>query len=187
MSEHESERSYFKMTGSAHPPILVVGLGNPILGDDGVGWSVVGGVRDQLQSSPVYSEFNHLIETDFQALGGLSLMERLVGYQWAIVVDAITTKQAPPGTISTFSLAELPRVVSTHLKSVHDASFQDAMLVGRSLGAPLPEEVVIVGIEADAVYDFSEELSAPVAAAVPKAEQVVLDLLSNWIGHPSGD
>ena len=54
--------------------ILVIGLGNPILGDDGVGWVVAREVEIRLGAS----EYN--IEVDCLALGGLSLMERLIGF-----------------------------------------------------------------------------------------------------------
>ena len=56
---------------------IVVGLGNPILGDDGVGWRVAQAVQALAPEADV----------ECQALGGLSLMERLVGYQRAIIVD----------------------------------------------------------------------------------------------------
>jgi hydrogenase maturation protease len=51
------------------------------------------------------------------------------------------------------------------------------MRLGRKMGVELPEDVSLIGIEASHVYDFSEELSAEVAAAVPKAACAVLELL----------
>jgi Ni,Fe-hydrogenase maturation factor len=50
--------------------------------------------------------------------------------------------------------------------------------MGWSLGAHLPERIMIVGVETSNSYDFSEELSAPVKAAVPEAVQIVLSLLN---------
>jgi Ni,Fe-hydrogenase maturation factor len=45
------------------------------------------------------------------------------------------------------------------------------------MGARLPDQVTIVGIATNPVYDFSEELSPPVAEVVSKAAQIVIELL----------
>jgi Ni,Fe-hydrogenase maturation factor len=45
------------------------------------------------------------------------------------------------------------------------------------MGAPLPDTITIVAVEAEQVYDFSEELTPKIAAAIPLAEQMVLDLI----------
>ncbi|MBI4770166.1 MAG: hypothetical protein HY784_07090, partial [Chloroflexi bacterium] len=72
---------------------LILGLGNPILGDDGLGWRVAEEVRRRLQAADGGSARQSAIrnpkseiEVDAFALGGLSLMERLVGYDRAILV-----------------------------------------------------------------------------------------------------
>ncbi len=67
--------------------ILVIGLGNPILGDDGVGWVVAREVETCLGAS------GQNVEVDCLALGGLSLMERMVGYQRVILIDSLNTSQ----------------------------------------------------------------------------------------------
>jgi hydrogenase maturation protease len=155
---------------------LVVGLGNPILGDDGVGWRVADEVRQRLLLAARRGQSP--IEVDSLALGGLSLMERLVGYDRAIIVDAVSTGQ-PLGTVSRFRLDELPDFSTAHTSAAHDTSLQNALKVGRTMGAHLPGEVLIVGVEAQSVYDFSETLSPPVAAAVPVAVRLVLELLED--------
>lgn len=143
---------------------LVVGLGNPILGDDGVGWRVAEEVR-RLRPS---------LEVDCLALGGLSLMERLVGYDRAIIVDAIHTGHGRTGTVTTCPLSDLPDQSAGHTTAVHDLSLPTALSLGRQMGAQLPEEITIVGIEAERVYDFSEELSTAVQEAIPVAVTAVL-------------
>lgn len=153
---------------------LVVGLGNPILGDDGVGWRVADEVACQLSES--------LVEIDKLALGGLSLMERLVGYDRVIIVDAIQTHGGRVGDVYWLDLRDLPDRSAGHTTAVHDTSLQTALQLGRQMGASLPDDVQIVGIEADRVYEFSEELTTAVATAVPQAVQVVLDLLQLEIG-----
>lgn len=146
---------------------LVVGLGNPILGDDGIGWRVAEKVQAAVPQ----------FEVDFLSLGGLSLMERLIGYDRVIIIDAIQTRDGQIGDVSCFSLDALPDLSAGHTTAIHDTSLKTALQLGRSMGAELPGEVIVVGVEARHVYDFSEELSPAVAAAIPEATQVVLEIL----------
>jgi len=142
---------------------LVVGLGNPILGDDGVGWRVAEEVRARLTDPDV--------TVTCLALGGVSLMERLVGYRRALVVDALTTG-APLGSVFSVPLSALPEPAG-HTASAHDTTLAAALALGRALGAELPEEVWVVAVEAERLYEFSDTLSPPVAAAVPEAVRCV--------------
>ena len=148
---------------------IIVGLGNPILGDDGVGWKVAEEVKKQLPP-------NLLVAVEFLSLGGISLMEHLIGYERAILIDAIESAQEP-GSIMTSTLSELPDTSAFHITSAHDTSLQNALKLGKAMGADLPEQVIVVGIATNHVYDFGEELSRPVAQAVSKAAQIVIELL----------
>jgi hydrogenase maturation protease len=103
-------------------------------------------------------------------------MEHLIGYERAILIDAIASDQEP-GSIMTSKLSELPDASAFHMTSVHDTSLQNALQLGKTMGADLPEQVIVVGIATNHVYDFSEELSQPVAGAVSKAAQIVIELL----------
>jgi hydrogenase maturation protease len=151
---------------------LVIGLGNPILGDDGVGWRVAEEIARRTAGWPD-------VEVDCVALGGLSLMERLTGCERAILVDSIFTGGKPNGTVSLLHLNDLPDLSSGHTTAVHDTSLHNALKVGRSMDIALPrdENVLIVAIEAENVYDFSETLSQPVKAALPQAVEAVLQLI----------
>lgn len=183
--------------GAARPKILVIGLGNPILGDDGIGWHVVQAIQARLQTENDAQDEKHSLqkllasitegslEFDCLSLGGLALMERLVGYTHALIIDAINTQNYPAGEVCNFHLQDLPRLAMGHLASAHDTSLQNALKMGRMMGAELPIEILIVGIEAQAVYDFSEQLSDPVAAAIPKASQLVLLQLLEWLQPPN--
>ena len=72
---------------------LVIGLGNPILGDDGVGWKVIENLSHSIDA-------HTSIETDCLSLGGLSLMERMLDYEHVIIVDSIETGQCPEGSVN---------------------------------------------------------------------------------------
>ncbi len=156
---------------------IVIGLGNPILGDDGVGWQVAEGVRAALRrTGPADSRRAGPVEVDSLSVGGLALMERLIGYRRAILVDALVTG-AVPGQVFVFALEELPDHSGGHMNSAHDTTLANALRVGRTMGAVLPEQVLVVGVEARSLFEFAEELTPQVAAAVPSAVQAVLDLL----------
>lgn len=148
---------------------LIVGLGNPILGDDGVGWKVAEEIGKQIPQGTS-------VDIAFLSLGGLGLMEHLIGYQRAILIDAFATDDQP-GSILVLKLSDLPNYSAFHTTSTHDTSLQKAIELGKDMGAQLPDEVEIVGITTKPVYDFSEELSPPIADVVAFAARVVLDLL----------
>jgi hydrogenase maturation protease len=165
---------------------IVIGLGNPILGDDGIGWRVAEQVEKRLlesnQKDASSSDINgeppsDSIEVEYLSIGGLSLMEHMIGYDRAILIDAIKSDNAPLGTVSSFPLTELPNRAIGHFSSAHDTTLQNAIEVGRSMGAKLPQEIMVVAVEAQFIYDFSEQLSPPVAASLPKATQKVMELL----------
>ena len=151
---------------------LVIGLGNPILGDDGVGWRIV-------EEIARITTDRHDVEVDTVSLGGLSLMERITGYERVILVDSIFTGKKPVGTVIQFQLTEMPDLSSGHTTAVHDTSLHNALNVGRTMDIPLPhdEDIYIVAVEAENVYDFSEILSPLVEAAVPLAVEAVLQLI----------
>ncbi len=151
---------------------LVIGLGNPILGDDGVGWKIAQTFLDQ-------GGFPQDVEVDFLALGGISLMERIIGYDQVILIDAIVTHNYPIGTVLSFDLKDLPYRDIGHLGSPHDTSLPDAIQLGLKLGANIPEDIKIVAVESQNIFDFSEELTPPVENAIPKAVNHVHELIHN--------
>jgi hydrogenase maturation protease len=154
-------------SAAAFAGTIVVGLGNPILGDDGIGWRV----------AQVVETLAPDVEVDYLALGGLSLMERLIGYRRVIIIDAIQTRGGQCGDVYILPLDALPNLSAGHTTAVHDTSLSTALALGRSMGADVPDDVIIVGIEAERIYDFSDEISTPVSAAIPAAAQAVLSVL----------
>jgi hydrogenase maturation protease len=154
---------------------LVIGLGNPILGDDGVGWVVAREVESRLR------ETGGNVEVDYLSLGGLSLMERLIGYEKVILIDSLTTGKYPQGAVIPFTLEDLVDLSSGHTTAPHDASLRTALITGRQLGAALPadKDVHVVAIESHHVYDIEEGLTPAIAAAVQAAIQQVFSLLKD--------
>jgi len=142
---------------------VVVGLGNPILGDDGVGMRVARAVQERAADPAL----------DFlgASLGGLALAEHLEGYDRAILIDAIQTRGGVPGAVYRLTLDDLP---SHNANSAHDTSLKSALELLRLQGGKVPEDVVVIAVEVVNLFEFGEELTPPVAAAVPAAIAAVL-------------
>lgn len=157
--------------GKSPPRTVVIGLGNALLTDDGVGAHVLERLRSELGAQTG-------VTLRFDDRGGLHLMECMVGFERAIVIDAIRAG-AEPGTVSVLTLADLP---TCHSTSTHDASLADALRLGHACGAALPEldQVRLVAIEAEVLLDFGETCTPRVAASIDRAAATVRDLLRAW-------
>ena len=153
---------------------ILVGLGNPILTDDGVGVKVAYEVEVRLGGNCPENLF--ITEA---SVGGLRLMELLEGYDRAIIIDAIKTKNGhPTGSIYTLSLADLQAISPTqHSASPHDSSLATALDAGIALGMKLPQDITIFAVEVENILDFSEHPTPAVAAAIPKVTEMVLGIL----------
>lgn len=156
------------MTGA--PRTLVIGLGNPILTDDGIGVHVARAVAETLPESSG-------IDVIELAVGGLALMESMVGYERVILIDALYAAENETGRVRVFDAGDLASTLNT--ASSHDADLPTALRLGRSLGAALPEDqaIQIVGVTAHDVLTFGESPSPRVRAAAHGAAELVIDLL----------
>jgi hydrogenase maturation protease len=152
---------------------LILGLGNPIVSDDSVGLKVSAILKERLAG-------REDVEVSEDYWGGLRLMERLVGYDWAIVIDAICTG-APPGTLHRLTPDDIGTQRSA---SAHDVNLATALEFGREAGVSLPANarIMLIGIEAENVLDFSERCTPAVEAAIPKAVELVLEILEEGLG-----
>ena len=147
---------------------LVLGMGNTILCDDGVGIYVVQEAAQRCQRADV----------DFAdaSVGGMRLLDIITGYDRIIMVDAIKTTDGKPGDIYRLHPGDLPTL---HSGSTHDLSLIGALALGRGMGMKLPadEDFVIVAIEAEEVWTFGEECTLAVSEAIPRAAETVLSEL----------
>ena len=159
------------------PRTIVIGLGNPLLGDDGIGWRVVDEVERLLGERGESGDPIESVVVERLGVGGLRLMESLTGYASAIVVDATESGDRAVGEVRTCPLDELDDSAAGHIDSPHDASLSNALILGRRLGTDLPDRIDAVTIEVRLSDVFSEELSPEVADAVPVAVAAVMGLL----------
>lgn len=147
---------------------IVVGLGNPILSDDGIGIRVARTLRARAP---------HLDVVELGA-GGIRVLDVLPGYRRAFIVDATVGGGSPCGTISRFTLDALVTARTRNTLCVHDMDLPTAIELGRRAGLDLPTEVRIWGVEAYDVETFGEALSGPVEAALPIVVDEIIRELS---------
>jgi hydrogenase maturation protease len=142
----------------------VYGIGNILMGDDGIGPAVVN-----------YLAANRLLPDGItlEDLGtpSLDLPNYLSGYDLVIFVDAVAA-DAPPGTIRLYSREEIVATPPGIRISPHEPTINDALIVLDFAGGA-PKEVVLVGIVPHTL-DGGMTLSPAVAGAVPRAAEAVL-------------
>jgi hydrogenase maturation protease len=145
---------------------IVLGVGNPILRDDGVGLHVANQLKQYVNDSN--------ITIDEATTGGMNLLDLIIGYDKAILIDAINIKGAKDGDVKRFLLNDLSTV---HSDNPHDVSFMEALKLAKRLGEKnIPSEIVIIGIVLKKnPYIFGEELSPKIASAIPKAMKMTLN------------
>ena len=147
---------------------LILGLGNPVLTDDGLGFAAVEEVRKRLDGRDV--------SVSEASVGGLGLVELMVGHDKVIIIDAIQSGAAQPGEILRLQPEEF--CANARTAWTHDLSFPTALELGRRLGMQIPTEIVILAVEGLDLCTFGEQLTPPVAATVPQLAELVLQELA---------
>jgi hydrogenase maturation protease len=143
---------------------LILGLGNSLLCDDGVGIYVAAELKNRINRPEIT-----VIET---GVAGLSLLDLLVGYDRAIIVDAIQTVGGKAGEI--YRLDPKSFDTALHTASAHGIDFPTALEFGKKLGLHLPQQIVIFAVEASDVSTFNEECTPEVRQAIPVCVEMVL-------------
>ncbi len=142
---------------------LILGLGNPLQGDDGVGCRVV----EALQAYTL----PETVEALDGGTPGIGLLHLLEGRALAILIDAAEMGR-PPGTIARFRPREVVLTGSAERLSLHRTAVSDTLALAEALGLPLPE-IVFFGVQPGRV-GWAESLSPEVAAAIPELVQAIL-------------
>jgi len=143
---------------------LVLGLGNPILRDDGIGPRIARELEGNLIENVTVME---------ASLAGLNLLDLLVGYDRVIIVDAIKTSKGKPGRIYRLGIDDFG--FTRHATSTHDVNLATALELGKKLGLALPRKINILAIEVAETDHFGEELTPEVAEAIPLCVEMIVD------------
>ena len=162
------------MTEQAHVQsgTLVLGVGNTILTDEGVGPWVVERLRALNPDAPGITWMD----------GGtlsFSIAASVEDAEYLIVVDA-TELKAEPGTVKVFVDEDMDRMLGGHGRSIHEVGLMDLLNIAR-LTERLPQHRALVGIQ-PGVVDWGTEPTPAVGAAMPAAARAVADLIRQWTG-----
>jgi len=148
--------------------VLVLGVGNPILSDDGVGIHVARELMKRKLPG---------IDVEELAASGLELLDVVRGYDKVIIIDAIQTTKGKPGELHILEEKDFEK--SIHGSSPHGINIATALALGRKLvPKEMPKEVVFFAIEAEDLVNVNERLTPKVAKALPRiVERIEKELM----------
>jgi len=145
--------------------VLVLGVGNPILSDDGVGIHVA---REMGKKNLPGVHIEEL------PASGLELLDVVLDHDKVIIIDAIQTKDGVPGDIHILVEKDFER--SVHGSSPHGINIATALALGRKVVPErMPKEVVFIAVEAEDLVNVKEQLTPKVQAAIPRIIKMVED------------
>ncbi len=160
-STRESRDWYYK----GRHVLLILGLGNPLRGDDGIGPRVI----EELNRRGLPEGVTALDG----GIGGLDLLNVLEGWERVIIVDAADIGQEP-GQFARFTPDQMRLAGSTDALSLHHAGLAEALALAQALGQPLPE-ITILGVQ-PATTEWGEGLSPVMEAVLPTVVEAVLEV-----------
>jgi hydrogenase maturation protease len=128
---------------------LILGIGNDILTDDGIGPKLVLDLQKQ--------EYADNIHFKNAFLGGLEILELIHGFNQVIFIDAMITGKGIPGTVYQFSPDDFKETL--HLSNLHDANFLTTLELGKKMNMSLPSDIHIIAIEIIEDRVFSDHFS----------------------------
>ena len=149
--------------------IVVLGVGNILLTDEGLGVHVVKELKENYNFTPEIS----LIDGGTM---GMELLTYMRGMKRILLIDAINGGEAP-GTVYEFPHRELEQYFTEHI-SVHEVGMQDILRIRAIQENPL-EDAIVIGVEPESL-EIGFEPSAPVQAVLPEVKERVLRVLHNW-------
>jgi len=169
--------------------ITVIGLGNSIAGDDGVGVLLAERLEDRfaeeftretVSSGASFDIGEHTVLFKEVSAGGLFLLDHLLDSDRVLIMDAVASDAMEPGDVFIFGLEQLEATL--HMTSPHDTNLATAVQWGRTASPErMPDVVSILGVKIVPPVTFSEELSPVIEAAVPRALSTARSIIDDWI------
>lgn len=148
---------------------LVLGIGNPILSDDGVGLEVTKKMEEMLPCG---------IDVRRLSVGGLAILDEIDGYDRLVVVDSIKTKKGNPGEVYKLSLNELGSTF--HLCFSHGMDFATVFELGKRLGYRMPKTIDIYAIEIEDNTTFYNGCTDKVKRKIPEIADKIVEMIE-WL------
>lgn len=150
--------------------VTILAVGNPIMGDDGVGPALLDLLRDRLPDASTVA----LVDGGTEGLDLLPLVE---DSRRLLLLDAIGSRTEPPGTVVRLDGDQVPRLLATKL-SPHQVGLLDVLVAARLRGRE-PDALAIVGVVPESV-ELRVGLSDVVAAALADAVTVAAGVVAQW-------
>jgi hydrogenase maturation protease len=155
---------------------IIIGLGNPLLTDDAVGLEVARRVHSLLGSRDV--------ECRELAVGGVELMESIIGYRKAVIIDGVVAEDGEPGTWSLLDLGLcLP---DRHATMSHQIGLLEGLDLGLRLGLEMPESVRVYAVSIVDPFTFGTRMTPQVESAIPRvAHEIATEIRAELCGSRS--
>ena len=151
--------------------ILILGIGNDILSDDGIGPRLVEEIEKQMTRPDV----TFLTA----ATGGMDILELIRDFPEVIIIDAIKTQNGVPGTVYYLTPSDFRETL--HISSFHDISFLTGLELAEKLDIHIPEHIHIIAIEIVEDLVFSDEFSPLIAEKYDQIRQDVVGMVENLV------
>lgn len=150
---------------------LVLGIGNPILGDDGIGFHIAQELAKEIKDEN--------IDVKDTSIDGLNLLELIVGYDKLIVIDAIMTEDEKVGEIYRLKPENTGEPARLTI-SPHHLNLATTIEIGKKLFAEqIPEEIIVFAVGTQEVTKVTEEMTQKVKEAIPRVVNLVLEEISS--------
>ncbi len=150
--------------------LLVLGLGNIILKDEGVGVHVANAIKERYTFSPD-------VEIVDGGTLGLDLLPLFEGREKILIIDAVYFGK-DPGHIGVLHNDEIPSSLSAKL-SVHHIGLADVLFAAK-LKDLMPSEIALVGIQPEIIGEFGLEMTGTVKGKLEEMIDRALEILKGW-------
>ncbi len=147
---------------------LVLGLGNDILADDAVGILAARALMIDLKGRADVVE---------SSLHGLALLDLFIGYDRAIIIDAIKTGQYEPGIVIELSPEDLGEVKAP---SPHYTGLPEMLHIAREMALHFPHQIKIFALEVADPYTIGGKMSLSAQDGILRLQEKVKEQLRHW-------
>ncbi len=151
---------------------VVVGLGNTILTDDGVGIRVAEALERLIGKE---GSCKNRVDVRVSHRAGFDLVDLLQGYEKAIIIDCLEIPDPCPGKVHELTLKDFSG--SARLCGPHDIDVATAIELGKRMGYKMPEDVLIFAIEGGDTKTLGEKLTPRVSRIVEPLAKRIYDSL----------
>ena len=149
--------------------ILLLALGNDILGDDAV---------SLFAARELGKRFHDQLDILEAPIAGFALLDLLAGYEKVLILDSIVAPGSVPGAVRELTINDLS---TRSFSSPHYVGLSEVLELANRLDIPFPNEIRILAIDVCDPYRLHEGLTEEVNAQLPKFVDEAENILLRWI------